>query len=62
MTTRFASGIDRISRAGRRVPFGYNDGFRQERKKADVVEAPKAFYHVGLLTNEPPGTTELLSI
>jgi len=25
-------------------------------KKADVVERPKAFHHVGLLANEPPGT------
>jgi hypothetical protein len=29
-------------------------------KKADVVEAPKAFDHVGLLVNKPPGTAELL--
>jgi hypothetical protein len=28
-------------------------------KKADVVEHPKAFHHVGLLVNEPPGTAEL---
>ena len=26
-------------------------------KKADVAERPKAFHHVGLLVNEPPGTT-----
>jgi hypothetical protein len=42
------------------------DGFRpsctNENKKADVAEHPKAFDHVGLLFNEPPGTTELLSI
>jgi hypothetical protein len=31
-------------------------------KKADVVEHPEAFDHVGLLFNEPPGTAELLSI
>jgi hypothetical protein len=29
-------------------------------KKADVVEHPKAFDHVGLLVNEPPGSAELL--
>jgi hypothetical protein len=26
-------------------------------KKADVIEHPKAFDHVGLLCNEPPGKT-----
>ena len=31
-------------------------------KKADVTEPPKAFDHVGLLVNEPPGTAELLFI
>jgi hypothetical protein len=31
-------------------------------KKTDVVERPKAFHHVGLLVNEPPGTAELLFI
>ena len=36
--------------------------FRQHRagdtdiKKADVVEHPEVFHHVGLLVNEPPGT------
>jgi hypothetical protein len=33
-----------------------------ENKKADVAEHPKAFDHVGLLTNKPPGTAGLLSI
>jgi len=28
-------------------------------KKADVAEHPEVFDHVGLLTNEPPGRTEL---
>jgi hypothetical protein len=28
-------------------------------KKADVVEHPKVFDHVGLLVNGPPGTAEL---
>ena len=31
-------------------------------KKADVIERPKAFDHVGLLRNEPPGTAGLLFI
>lgn len=30
-----------------------------ERKKTDVSEHPKAFEHVGLLFNGPPGTAEL---
>lgn len=29
-------------------------------KKADVAEYPEVFDHVGLLTNEPLGTTGLL--
>ena len=31
-------------------------------KKADVIERPKAFHHVGLLVNEPLGSAELLPI
>jgi hypothetical protein len=31
-------------------------------KKADVAEHPKAFDHVGLLFNEPPGKTGLFFI
>jgi hypothetical protein len=31
-------------------------------KKADVVELPKAFGHVGLLSNETPGRDGLLFI
>ena len=31
-------------------------------KKADVVEPPQAFDHVGLLVNKPPGTAGLLFI
>ena len=31
-------------------------------KKADVTEHPQAFNHVGLLANEPPGTSGLLFI
>jgi hypothetical protein len=34
----------------------------QEQKKADVVEHPQVFDHVGLLINEPPSTAGLLSI
>ena len=32
----------------------------QETKKADVVEYPEAFQHVGLRVNEPTGTASLL--
>ena len=31
-------------------------------KKADVAEHRKVFDHVGLLTNEPPGSAKLLFI
>jgi hypothetical protein len=31
-------------------------------KKADVFKHPKAFGHVGLLVNKPPGSAELLFI
>jgi hypothetical protein len=31
-------------------------------KKTDVAEHPKVFDHIGLLFNEPPGTTELFFI
>jgi hypothetical protein len=31
-------------------------------KKADVAEHPKAFRHVGLLFNKPPGGAELFFI
>lgn len=31
-------------------------------KKADLMEHPEAFDHVGLLVNEPPGQTGLLFI
>jgi hypothetical protein len=30
-----------------------------ENKKTDVAERPEAFGHVGLLSNEPPGTAGL---
>jgi hypothetical protein len=30
-----------------------------ETKKADVVEYPEEFHHVGLLVTEPPGTAGL---
>jgi hypothetical protein len=28
-------------------------------KKTDAAEHPEAFHHVGLLTDEPPGSAEL---
>jgi hypothetical protein len=33
-----------------------------ENEKTDVAEHPKAFDHVGLLLNKPPGTTGLLFV
>ena len=36
--------------------------FGKQNKKADVAEYPKAFCHVGLLFNEPPGGAELFLI
>ena len=33
-----------------------------KKKKADVAEHPKAFRHVGLLVNKPPGRAGLLFI
>jgi hypothetical protein len=35
---------------------------RERNKKADVVDAPQDFDHVGLLVNEPLGQAELLFI
>jgi hypothetical protein len=31
----------------------------ESEKKADVIEQPELFDHVGLLVNRPPGTAEL---
>jgi len=31
-------------------------------KKADVVECPKTFCHIGLLSNEPTGAAGMLFI
>ena len=42
--------------------FGCKRFTSPRKKKADVAEHPKVLDHVGLLTNEPPGTAELLSI
>ena len=35
---------------------------KQNHKKADVVEHPKIFDHIGLLFNEPPATAGLFFI
>jgi hypothetical protein len=40
----------------------YSSGQSTRTKKADVVEHPKVFDHVGLLVTEPPGKLGLLSI
>jgi hypothetical protein len=36
------------------VPGGYGRAYDRKRKKADVVEHPEVFGHVGLLVNGPP--------
>jgi len=41
--------------AERLFPIGAENCASIENKKADVVQLPKAFNHVGLLFNEPPG-------
>ena len=33
-----------------------------QNEKADVAEHPQVFHHVGLLVNQPPGASGLLSI
>jgi hypothetical protein len=48
--------------SSRKVGLRWRITRRQEQKKADVVEHPKAFDHVGLLFNKPLGTAELLFI
>jgi hypothetical protein len=40
----------------------FANGPASKTKKADVVQRPKAFDHVGLLVNKPPGKAELLFI
>ncbi|MGZ3489164.1 MAG: hypothetical protein ACXVBY_20145 [Isosphaeraceae bacterium] len=35
---------------------------RERNKKADVVENPQGFDHVGLFVNEPPGQAGLLFV
>ena len=41
---------------------GFRTSLVAKNKKADVAEHPKAFDHVGLLFNKPPGRAELLFI
>ncbi len=50
---------NRDFKAGKRIEDALSKD-DQNQKKADVVERPKAFHHVGLLVNEPPGTAGLL--
>jgi hypothetical protein len=47
---------------GKKLDSDSSDITRPRTKKADVAEHPQAFDHVGLLTNEPSGTTGLLFI
>jgi len=44
------------------LPAGCRRPRQDKQKKADAVEHPKAFDHVGLLVNEPPGRAGLLFI
>jgi hypothetical protein len=42
--------------------FGDVNHWTIENKKTDVAEHPKAFGHVGLLFNEPPGKARLFFV
>jgi len=58
------SVLDRVQGAAHWRPVVRAVGWLQpshaaETKKADVVENPKVFDHVGILVNEPPGTAGL---
>jgi hypothetical protein len=46
---------DALEELSARLVFSHGMGL-PKRKKADVVENPKVFDHVGLLANGPPGT------
>jgi hypothetical protein len=48
--------------AVRLFPIGAENCASIENKKADVVQHPKAFDHVGLLFNEPPGIAGLFFV
>jgi hypothetical protein len=61
------SGLDRVQDAADGRPVVRAVGWLRpprdaETKKADVVEHPEVFGHVGLLVNEPPGLAGLLLI
>ncbi len=63
-----------VKRHGNGAPVEYNQSVplshapfadvavEKNQKKADVVEHPEVFDHVGLLANEPPGLAGLLFI
>jgi len=51
-----------FSRLSKVHPWSLRLSRNTENKKADVAEHLEVFDHVGLLTNEPPGTAELLFI
>jgi hypothetical protein len=58
------SVLDRVQRAAHWRPVVRAVGWLRrpgdaETKKADVVENPEVFDHVGLLVNEPPGPAGL---
>ena len=61
--TSEASGLTGIASLCTFLRVDRSSGPRQPTiKKADVVEHPKVFDHVGLLVNAPPGRARLLSI
>jgi hypothetical protein len=41
------------------VPWSLQQSRDTKTKKADVLEHPKVFQHVGLLVSQPPGMTGL---
>ena len=59
---RYRNYHARIELFHRIPPAGCKGVAPPKTKKAGVVEHPKAFDHVGLLVNEPPGRAELLFI
>jgi len=60
---KFVGRIVSLRQQRRRLPRDFSGcPATPKTKKADVAEHLEVFDHVGLLTNEPPGTAELLFI
>jgi hypothetical protein len=62
--TDVSKGWDRLDAlpAVKFFPIGAENCASIENKKADVVQLPKAFNHVGLLFSEPPGRAKLFFV